>query len=66
MDIVESDLRIMGVKRWKTRALESYRNEKIAPIVGKVKAKIKRTILPKQKQKLQLIIQLFICSYFKI
>jgi hypothetical protein len=52
MDVVESDLRIMGVKRRKTRGLESYGKEKSAPIVGEVKAKIKKTILLKQKQNL--------------
>jgi len=31
MDVVESDPRIMDVKRWKTRALESYGKEK-APL----------------------------------
>jgi len=28
MNFVESDFRIMGVKRWKTRVLESYGKEK--------------------------------------
>jgi len=55
MDVVEADLRIMGVKRWKTRALESYGNEKSAPIVGEVKAKIKMAVLLKQMQTLQFI-----------
>jgi hypothetical protein len=70
MEVVESDLRVMGVKRLKTRALESYGKEKSAPIVGEVQAKIERTkLLLKQKQKLQFIvfiISLFICSYIKI
>jgi hypothetical protein len=43
MDDVEPDLRVMGVKRWKTRASESYGKEKKRPYRGEVKAKIKRT-----------------------
>jgi len=50
MDIVQSDLRIMGVKRRKTRALENYGKEKSAPISGKPRPKLKGSYCPSRSR----------------